>query len=135
MFFHDLKLKINVLLPDDRIRAGADVYMMKHLLHGCRDEKATTILRNCRAVIPENGTLLIIEFILPPMVPKADPDLEGRLTSDLNMLVVTGGRERSEREWGTLLETADFRLAAVCQVGGHVGIVEAKPCVPKPHNG
>lgn len=109
------------------VPAGADVYMMKHVLHGRRDEDAIAILRNCRAVIPENGRLLIIEFILPPLVSQADPHLEGHLMSDLNMLAVTGGRERSEREWRTLLEAAGFRLTGVYPVGSDVGIVEAKP--------
>lgn len=90
------------------VPTGADVYMIKHVLHGRRDAEAITILKNCRAVIPENGTLLVIEFILPPLVSQADPHLENRLMSDLNMLAVTGGRERSEREWRTLLETTDF---------------------------
>jgi len=109
------------------IPAGADVYMLKHVLHGYRDAEAITILKNCRAVIPENGTLLVMEFILPPLVSQADPNLEGRLMSDLNMLAVTGGRERSEREWRTLLETAGFRLTGVYPVESHVGVLEAKP--------
>ena len=115
------------------VPAGADVYMLKHVLHGRRDAEAITILKNCRAVIPENGSLLIIEFILPPLVSHADPQLEGHLMSDLNMLAVTGGRERSEREWRILLEAAGFILAKVFSVGGdnlmvrNVGIVEARP--------
>jgi hypothetical protein len=68
-----------------------------------------------------------MEFILPPLVSQADPNLEGRLMSDLNMLAVTGGRERSEREWRTLLETAGFRLTGVYPVESHVGVLEAKP--------
>jgi len=106
---------------------GADVYMLKHVLHGCRDAEAIPILKNCRAVIPENGTLLVIEFVLPPLVSQADPHLEDHFMSDLNMLAVTGGRERSEREWKTLLQAAGFRLAGVFPVGNVVGIVEAKP--------
>jgi hypothetical protein len=106
---------------------GADVYMLKHVLHGRRDPDAITILKNCRAVIPSNGTLLIIEFILPPLVSHPDPQLEAHLMSDLNMLAVTGGKERSEREWKTLLEAAGFQLTAVHPVGSDVGIVEAKP--------
>ena len=53
--------------------------------------------------------------------------------TDLNMLAVTGGRERSEREWRALLEAAGFILVRVCPVGGdilmvrNVGILEAKP--------
>ena len=115
------------------VPAGADVYMLKHVLHGRQDEDAIPILRNCRAVIPQNGSLLIIEFVLPPLVSHADPQLEGHLMSDLNMLAVTGGKERSEREWRTLLEAAGFNLTAVYPVGDdtlmvqNVGIVEAKP--------
>ena len=109
------------------VPAGADVYMIKHVLHGRRDPDAIAILRNCRAVIPENGTLLIIEFILPPLVSHADPHLEAHLMSDLNMLAVTGGKERSEQEWKVLLEAAGFRLRGVTPVGSDVGIVEARP--------
>jgi hypothetical protein len=114
------------------VPAGADVYMLKHVLHGCRDAEAVTVLRNCRAVIPQNGSLLVIEFVLPPLISHADAQLEGRLMSDLNMLAVTGGRERSEREWRALLEAAGFILSRVCPVGGdtlmvrNVGILEAK---------
>ncbi len=118
------------LLAADLTRSvpdGADVYMLKHVLHGRRDADAITILRNCRAVIPETGALLIIEFILPPLISQADPHLESHLMSDLNMLTVTGGRERSEHEWKRLLETASFRLTGVYPVGSDVGIVEAKP--------
>ena len=109
------------------VPAGADVYMLKHVLHGRRDAEAIPILKNCRAVIPEHGALLVIEFILPPLVSQADPHLEGHLMSDLNMLAVTGGRERSEREWETLFQAAGLRLAGVFPVGNDVGILEAKP--------
>ncbi len=118
------------------VPAGADVYMLKHMLHGRRDADAITILKNCRAVIPQNGSLLIIEFILPPLVSHADPQLEGHLMSDLNMLAVTGGKERCEREWRTLLEAAGFILTQAFPVAGdnlmvrNVGIVEAKPGAP-----
>lgn len=111
----------------ESVPSGADVYMLKHVLHGRRAPDAITILRNCRAVIPAHGALLIIEFVLPPLVAHADPHLEGHLMSDLNMLAVTGGKERSESEWRTLLEAAGFRLAAVFPVGTDVGIVEGRP--------
>jgi hypothetical protein len=115
------------------VPAGADVYVLKHVLHGREDEAAVSILKNCRAVIPRNGNLLIVEFILPSLVSRADPQVESQLLSDLNMLAVTGGKERSEREWKTLLEAAGFILTAVYPVGGDsltawkLGIVEAKP--------
>jgi hypothetical protein len=115
------------------VPAGADVYMIKHVLHGRQDGDAVTILKNCRAVIPQHGSLLIVEFVLPALVSHADSQLEGHLMSDLNMLAVTGGKERSEREWRTLLEAAGFILTGVYPVGSdnlmvrNVGILEAKP--------
>jgi ubiquinone/menaquinone biosynthesis C-methylase UbiE len=115
------------------VPAGADVYILKHVLHGRRDPDAITILKNCRAVIPRDGTLLIVEFVLPELVSQADPQLAGHLMSDLNMLAVTGGRERSQREWKKLLDASGFTLFSVHPVGGDhlfvkdVGIVEAKP--------
>jgi hypothetical protein len=115
------------------VPSGADVYMLKHVLHGRHDNDAITMLKNIRSVIPQQGSLLIIEFILPPLVSRPDPQLEGHLMSDLNMLAVTGGKERSEREWKLLLESAGFELTRVYPVGGdtqlvrNVGIVEAKP--------
>ncbi|MGC2512017.1 MAG: methyltransferase, partial [Acidobacteriaceae bacterium] len=48
------------------VPTGADVYMIKHVLHGRQDAEAIQILKNCHAVIPPDGNLLIIEFILPP---------------------------------------------------------------------
>jgi hypothetical protein len=131
----DLSSRCKLIAADltQSVPAGADVYMLKHVLHGCRDAEAVTVLRNCRAVIPQTGSLLVIEFVLPPLVSHSDPQLEGRLMSDLNMLAVTGGRERSEREWRTVLEAGGFILNRVCPVGGdnllvrNVAILEAKP--------
>lgn len=123
------------LIPADLAQAvpsGADVLILKHVLHGCKDEPAVALLRNCRAVIPPDGRLLVIEFVLPPVVDHADPALEGRLLSDLNMLVVTGGKERTEAEWQSLLAASGFTLRQVFPVGAgqaqaaNVAILEAE---------
>ncbi|MGA8940221.1 MAG: methyltransferase [Acidobacteriaceae bacterium] len=115
------------------VPTGADIYMIKHVLHGHRDPGAVAMLKNIRAAMSPNSTLLIIEFILPTIVQHADPQLEGHLMSDLNMLAVTGGKERSEHQWKQLLEAANFTFRAVHPVSGNqpnarnVGIVEATP--------
>jgi hypothetical protein len=93
----------------ESVPAGADVYMLKKVLHGFKDAEAIAILKNCRAVVPQAGTLLVIEFILPRLVSQVDPDLEGHLMSDLGMLAITGGEERSEREWRALIEGGGFQ--------------------------
>ncbi len=117
------------LLPADLCTAippGADVYMLKHVLHGYKDEVAIQILRNCRAVLPAEGRLLVIEFVLPDVVDHADPELELRFMSDLNMLAVTGGKERSAMEWRALLSSAGFECRSILPVAGEsVSIIEA----------
>jgi hypothetical protein len=117
----------------ETVPAGADVYLIKHVLHGSQDDAALKILRNCRAVIPSDGYLLVIEFVLPDVVSHADPGLESRLMSDLNMLAVTGGKERSAAEWTKLLRRSGFELRRIIPVsaetvpGYEVSIIEAVP--------
>jgi hypothetical protein len=110
------------------VPAGADVYMLKHVLHGCADEAAIGILNNCRTALPKDGRVLVIEFVLPGVIDHADPELEGRLMSDLNMLAVTGGKERSAAEWEPLLNSAGFDCLRIIPVPGQlVSIVEGAP--------
>lgn len=115
------------------VPAGADVYLMKHVLHGYSGDAAINILRNCHAVVSPDGYLLVIEFVLPDVVSQSDPTLEGRLMSDLNMMAVTGGKERSAAEWTELLRCAGFERRRVIPVaaepltGWEVSIIEALP--------
>ena len=115
----------------ESVPVGADVYMLKHVLHGCVDDVAVKILNNCRSVVPSDGRLLIIEFILPDVVSQADPQMEIHLMSDLNMMAVTGGKERSAVEWDALLKRAGFNMQRVIDVPGRdksgqtISIIEA----------
>ncbi|HEY3989004.1 MAG TPA: methyltransferase [Acidobacteriaceae bacterium] len=112
----------------EAVPPGADVLMLKHVLHGYTDEKAVEVLRNCRRVLPSTGSLLVIEFVLPDVVSKPAPELVIRFMSDLNMMAVTGGRERSEPEWSQLLKEAGFTLARNIPVKEmDVSILEARP--------
>jgi hypothetical protein len=68
------------------------------------------------------------EFVLPDVIDRADPDLEKRLLSDLNMLAVTGGKERSTLEWHTLVALAGLRCNRVIPVSGDlVSVIECAP--------
>ncbi|MDQ1452969.1 MAG: hypothetical protein QOK38_2835 [Acidobacteriaceae bacterium] len=112
----------------ETVPPGADVYMLKHVLHGYTDDKAVAILRHCRDLVPAEGSLLVIEFVLPDVVSGPAPELVSRFMSDLNMLAVTSGRERSEHEWRQLLEEAGFALTRNVPVPKmDVSILEAHP--------
>ena len=72
----------------------------------------------------------MIEFVLPDVVDHADLDLELRLMSDLNMLAVTGGKERSAAQWKHLLTAAGLECKRIIPVPGDlVSIVEAVAAV------
>jgi O-methyltransferase domain/Dimerisation domain len=110
------------------VPSGADVYVLKHVLHGYQDDPAGKILRNCLAALPKEGRVLLAEFVLPDVVALPDREVERRLMSDLNMLTASGGKERSAAEWKKLLENAGFDCRGVIPIPGElVSIIEASP--------
>jgi hypothetical protein len=110
------------------VPSGADVHVLKHVLHGYADDAAVQILCNCRTALPDDGRILIVECVLPDVIDRADADLEKRLLSDLNMLAVTGGKERSTSEWRTLVACAGLRCNRVIPVFGDlVSVIECAP--------
>ncbi len=111
----------------DTVPRGADAYMLKHVIHDWNDERASAILRNCRAALPSAGTLLIVEGVYPARI---DQSLESRgaAANDVNMLVCTGGRQRSEAEFRDLFAATGFRLTRVVPTPARVCVIEGK-CV------
>lgn len=110
------------------VPAGADVYLLKHVLHGYVDTAAINLLQNCRKAMTADSRVLIIEFVLPDVVSGPDPHLQTRLFSDLNMLAVTGGKERSASEWTALLQSSGFTHVQFIPVEEmDVSIIEARP--------
>jgi C-methyltransferase len=98
----------------------ADAYVLMEVLHDWADAEATAILRAIRRAASPGATVLIIEGI----VPEDGNDVRVH-TLDVIMLAVTGGRERTARQLGVLLETADLRLSAVIETAGPMRVVEA----------
>jgi cyclopropane fatty-acyl-phospholipid synthase-like methyltransferase len=84
---------------------GADAIVMKWIIHDWNDEQSIAIMKNCHRALPENGKLLLIEAVVPAT---SEPHFSKFI--DLNMLVITGGRERTEAEFRQLYEAAGFRL-------------------------
>jgi hypothetical protein len=101
---------------------GADAYLLKSIVHDWSDDLALAILQTCRRAIPDHGRLLLVENIVPP---GNDPH-PGKLT-DLQMLVMLGGRERTESEFRSLLSAAGFTLTRTIPTESPVSIVEAVP--------
>jgi O-methyltransferase len=108
------------------VPAGADAYLLSHIIHNWDDERSASILRNCRAAMASTGRLLLIEQVLPSRV-DASPVTQRALMADLHMMVITGGRERTEVEYGELLAASGFRLRRAIATPVGESIVEAIP--------
>lgn len=104
------------------VPAGGDAYIMKWIIHDWDDEKANTILRNCRNQMPANGRLILVDCV----VPESDEPHFSKFI-DLNMLVMTGGKERTQKEFQELLARAGFKLLRVIPTDVPTSIVEAEP--------
>jgi len=103
---------------------GGDLYVLKSILHDWDDRQSMTILKNCREVMRRGSRLLVIERV----VPEGNEPSEAKLF-DINMLVVTGGLERTEREYQKIFEAAGFELTRIIPTKAPVSIVEGVPHV------
>lgn len=99
---------------------GADAIVLKHIVHDWDDAHAATLLRHCRESLPPGGRLLVIESVLGD-----HPDAAFAKYLDLEMLVLTGGRERTAAEFARLLSDAGFELTAVVPTRSPVSVLEA----------
>lgn len=104
----------------ESVPVGGDAYLLKWIVHDWDDEKALAILKNCHQAMPDNSRLLLIEQVISP---GNEPSL-GKLL-DLNMLVMMGGRERTEAEFRSLLQAAGFQLTRIIPTLSPVSLIEA----------
>lgn len=104
----------------ESVPEGADIYLMRHIIHDWDDEKSLTILRNCHQAMSANTKLLIVESVIPP-----GNDPFGGKFLDLVMLLIPGGKERTAEEYRALLDQAGFELTQVIPTTSEVSIIEA----------
>jgi hypothetical protein len=105
------------------VPSGADGYLLANVLHDWDDARSIAILRNCRRAMRESGKVLIVERMIFSDPKQSIPTL----LSDLNMLVLTGGQERTDEEYARLLAGADLRLMRVLPVAYPYGVFEGAP--------
>lgn len=106
------------------VPAGGDAYLLKWILHDWDDEHCVTILQNCRRAMGQDAKLLIFESAIPS---GNQPFLSKFM--DLNMMVMNGGRERTEQEYRSLLQAGGFRLTRVVPTHAEqlMSVIEAEP--------
>ena len=103
----------------ESIREGGDAYLLAHVIQSFDDDRSITLLRNCRRAMEKDGKLLLVE---PVISPGNAPSFAKLL--DLHMLVVTGGRQRTEAEYRTLFGSAGLRLTNVILTESGESVIE-----------
>jgi ubiquinone/menaquinone biosynthesis C-methylase UbiE len=91
----------------ESVPAGADVYLLKSVIHDWNDERAREILRTCRRAMSPDARLLLLERIVPARM-QPTPEHRALARSDLNMRVMLGAQERTEVQLAALLHAAGF---------------------------
>ncbi|MEE4354608.1 MAG: methyltransferase [Desulfatiglans sp.] len=101
------------------IPSGSDAYLMSNILHDWSDEQCQIILTNCHRAMKPESRLLIVEMVIPH---GNEPSIAKLL--DLEMLVITGGRERTETEFNNLFVSSGFKLSRIIPTKELVCIIE-----------
>jgi hypothetical protein len=102
-------------LPD-----GADLHLLKQILHILDDERATRLLQVCYRALSADGKLLVVEEVIPP-----DNRPSPALAMDVNMLVLQPGRERTEEGYRQIFSAAGFRLERIVPTHSPFSVIEA----------
>ena len=111
----------------EAVPPGADAYLVKSVVHDWDDERATLLLRRVREAARPDSVLLVVEPLMPPTL-AGRPDALAMVMSDVNMLVWTTGRARTEAELGQVITGAGFDVRSVTPAPGSTySVVEAVP--------
>jgi len=116
-----VKGRVEVMAGDffQSVPQGADTYLMKYILHDWEDALSIKILENCRRGMAPGGRVLVVDTVIP----RGNKPHWGKLL-DINMLVATGGRERTAEEFKKLFAQAGFKVRRIIPTRCPLSIVE-----------
>jgi O-methyltransferase domain/Dimerisation domain len=103
------------------VPAGYETYMLSRVIHDWDDERAIALLSRCHQAMQPGGKVLLVERVI----------LTGStaqllvLESDVQMLVMAGGKERTDVEYRALLSAAGFELTRIIPVRTPYNVIEA----------
>lgn len=102
------------------VPGGADLYLLKAVVHDWDDATALRILRNCHDAMGGTGRLLLIE-----RTTAHDPFLAA--IRDMTMLVLFGGQDRTAGQYAALLGRAGFTVSRILTGPSGICLLEAVP--------
>lgn len=104
------------------VPAGADAYIMKHIIHDWPDEVCINILKACRKGVNPGGKLLVMDNVIQP----SNEFAPGKFL-DIEMLIFPGGCERTEKQFRELFAATGWKLNRVIPTCVPESIVEGVP--------
>lgn len=104
------------------VPAGADAYIMKHIIHDWPDELCIKILKACRKEVNPGGKLLVVDDVI-----QSGNDFYAGKFLDLQMLIFPGGKERTEKQFRELFAAGGWKLSRVVPTATPICIVEGIP--------
>jgi ubiquinone/menaquinone biosynthesis C-methylase UbiE len=107
----------------ESVPRGGEAYVLSHTIHNWDDDRSVAILKNCGRAMAKHGKLLLVEMIMPPSEEQNTTSYQLVMT-DLQMMLMTGGRERTEAEYEALLNMAGFRLARIIPTRSPDSVIE-----------
>lgn len=111
----------------ESVPAG-DAIFMKHVLHLWDDEYCSKLLDICYKALSDKGKVIIAEAVLDRSE-DSDPVGSGQLMDIVMLNVSSGGRERTQKQWNGLLQSAGFSLSKIVgRKGSLTKIIEAVKC-------
>ncbi|KAF5177412.1 Acetylserotonin o-methyltransferase [Thalictrum thalictroides] len=106
----------------------ADSILLKFMLHNWQDEECLKILKNCKEAIPKDkGKVIILDIVIDQDKDDDDDVKRAKMNLDIDMMVTSGGRERTAKEWGTLLDLAGFHRHEIVSIIAIQSIIIAYP--------
>jgi O-methyltransferase domain len=100
---------------------GADAYILRWIIHDWSEAEVGTLLGKVRKAMKPGARLVLLEELIPET-----PELVPGKWIDLLMLAITGGRERTEKEYRELLSAGRFELEEVVRTAGPLSVLIAK---------
>jgi O-methyltransferase domain len=105
----------------ESVPENGDAYLLQHILHDFSDENCIKLIKNIRQSIEKGGKLLIIDSVIPN-----DNEFHPGKLSDLLMLVLLGGKERTLEEFTQILKVSGFKIEVVIPTPLPLSIIEAR---------
>jgi O-methyltransferase domain len=105
----------------ESVPKGADAYVLKRIIHDWNDDTSEGILRRCRDAVVDGGRVIVVDAVVP-----AGNEFHFSKPSDVQMMVLLDGRERTEADFRTLFGRAGLKLNRIVPTASVVSIVESE---------